>query len=220
MLANAIYFKAPWTEPFRPEGTIDAPFHRADGTTTRARFMRQQESFGYAEAEGVQLLSMRYSRGELSMIVVLPRTADGLSAIEAKLDAETLTGWLGAMTHREVLVGFPKFEFTSTNELNAPLTALGMSEAFTPRADFSRMARVTGGQGLYLGLVIHKAFVAVDEEGTEAAAATAVTLELTAEPNPPQPPAFTADRPFFFLIRHEQTGSLLFVGRVADPTRS
>lgn len=220
VLANAIHFKAQWQDPFHKSLTRDGPFRRADRTEVETPFMRIEDRFAYGEIEGVQILSLPYRYGALSMIVVLPRAVDGLAAVEAKFDTQVLATWLGSLTSREVKVLFPRFRFTSTLNLAAPLAALGMGEAFTPKADFSRLARPAGGQGLFLGLVVHKAFVAVDEKGTEAAAATAVSMEITAEPVHAEPPAFEADRPFLFLIRHERTGSILFVGRVVDPTRA
>ena len=216
VLANAIYFKAGWVDEFSKRATVDGPFHKSDGTTVEVRLMRRQDDFTYAEAEGVQLLRMSYRGGELSMLVVLPRARNGLGAVEARLDGATLASWEQAMTRREVRVAFPRFRFTSALDLGAPLQALGMGEVFTADADLSGM---TPAESLFLSDALHKAYVAVDEEGTEAAAATAV-ISITAEPNPPEPLEFKADHPFLFLIRHRKTGSILFMGRVADPSRS
>lgn len=215
VLTNAIYFKAGWAEDFVKSQTYAGPFYRADGTTVQARLMRQHDDFTYAEVEGAQVLWMPYRVGELTMLVVLPRARAGLSALEARLDAKTMAAWREARTYGAVKVTFPKFQFTCSLGLNEPLAALGMQEVFTSKADLSGM---TSAERLFLTSALHKAFVAVDEEGTEAAAATAL-ITATAELSPPEPAVFRADHPFLFLIRHRSTGSILFMGRVADPSR-
>jgi serpin B len=219
VLASAIYFKAGWVDEFAKSQTVVGPFHRSDGTTVQARLMRQHDDFTYGEADGVQLLWMAYRGGELSMLVVLPRAPDGLAAVEAQLDTATLAAWRDAMTRRDVKVTFPRFRFTSSLGLGEPLGALGMQEVFTTRADLTGMTR---SEPLFLAQALHKAFVAVDEEGTEAAAATTMITPSAAPgaPEPPQPRVFKADHPFLFLIRHRKTGTILFMGRVWDPTRS
>ena len=153
------------------------------------------------------------------MLVVLPRAKDGLATIESQLSTEKLTDWRAALAEREVRVCLPKFKLTwGAARLNEPLQALGMADAFSDaRADFSGM----DGQRnwLYIGLVLHKAFVEVNEEGTEAAAATAVVAKARAV-RPTPPPEFRADHPFLFLIQEEETGAILFLGRMADPTKT
>ena len=153
------------------------------------------------------------------MLVVLPRAKDGLAALEAQLTPEELAGWRAPLNEQKVCVYLPKFKLTwGATRLNAFLQALGMVAAFNDaRADFSGM---DGQQNwLYIGLVLHKAFVEVNEEGTEAAAATAVVTKARAV-RPTSPPEFRADHPFLFLIQEEETGAILFLGRMADPTKT
>lgn len=216
VLVNAIYFKSSWQEPFREHNTTDAPFHRADGTDVEARLMRRTDRFRYFGDDEVQVLEMPYRNRTMSMLVVLPRTRDGLKAVEAQLTPAQLDAWLQGMQGAKVAVQFPKYEYTSSFDLTQTLAAMGMEDAFLPRkADFSGM---TEKEPLFIGVVVHKAFVAVDEAGTEAAAATAVAMRAGSAPRPEEPVAFTADRPFLFLIRHHATGAILFLGRVMDPS--
>jgi serpin B len=149
------------------------------------------------------------------MIVLLPRKIDGLKGFEDTLTAETLTSRLDGVRKHDVRVRMPRFTMTAQFELAKILGAMGMPEAFSAEGDFSAM---TGGKDLFISAVVHKAFVEVNEEGTEAAAATGVAMRLTAAPAPP--PLFQADHPFIFLIRHKPSGSILFLGRVTQPTES
>ncbi len=216
VLTNAVYFKSQWAHQFGKEATKDGTFHITGDKSVETAMMHQQERFGYMENDDFQALEMPYKARDLSMIVLLPRKVDGLDELEKKLSGENLKKWLGKMRPREVKVAFPKFEFTSKFTLAEKLAEMGMNEAFSAqKADFSGMATV---EQLFLSAVIHKAFVAVDEEGTEAAAATAVVMTATAMPvKPPKPKIFKADHPFIFLIRHNATGSILFAGRVTNP---
>ena len=216
VLVNAIYFKSSWREPFRERATIDAPFHKADGTDVDARQMRRTAHFGYLGNESLQVLEMPYREGAMSMLVVLPRARDGLAAVEAGLTPDAIDGWVRGLKRAKVAVQFPKYEYTSSFDLTTTLGAMGMHDAFSAtKADFSGM---TEEEPLFIGIVVHKAFVAVDEKGTEAAAATAVAMRAGSMPRPEEPVAFTADRPFLFLIRHRATGAILFLGRVQDPS--
>ena len=216
VLVNAIYFKSSWDEPFQERNTTNAPFHKADGSAVDARLMRRTDHFRYFGDGELQVLEMPYRNRTMSMLVVLPRTHDGLKDVEAKLNPAQLEAWLGALKSTKVAVQFPKYEFTSSFDLTRTLGAMGMQDAFSPsKADFSGM---TEKEPLFIGLVVHKAFVAVDEAGTEAAAATAVAMRAGSAPRPEEPVAFTADRPFLFLIRHHATGAILFLGRVMDPS--
>jgi serpin B len=179
--------------------------------------MYQEDDFRYAAAEGLQILELPYGDKSLSMLVVLPEALDGLSDVEAKLTLDNLRQWSGAMKSQEVIVYLPKFKSTFEFELRDTLRSLGMTSAFDAQtADFSGM---TGGKDLYISAVIHKAFVDVNEEGTEAAAATGVlTAPTSARIEPKKPPVFRADHPFVFLIRDNRNGSILFLGRVVNPT--
>jgi serpin B len=213
VLVNAIYFKGKWMYQFRTVVTTLAPFHLISGGKVKASMMRQSREFDYALADGVQLLELPYVGGELSMLVLLPGKADGLNELEQKLTAAKLNEWTQRLREREVNAFLPKFKMTVQFELSHVLAALGMKDAFNGAADFSGM---DGQRDLFISAILHKAFVDVNEEGTEAAAATAVIMETMAMMEPP--PTFSADHPFLFLIRERRTGSILFMGRVADPT--
>ncbi len=212
VLTNAIYFNAAWDSPFEPNATRDGPFYLLDGGEVAVPMMRQTESFGYAAGEGYQAVEVLYDGRELSMVILLP-DADEFEAFEGSLDAERVDAIIGALAHREVALTMPKFEFDSDFSLSQSLAAMGMREAFSEAADFSGM---TGNRDLFISDVIHQAFVSVDESGTEAAAATAVIMAELAMPA--EPIEVTMDHPFIFMIRDIQTGAILFVGRVVDPS--
>ncbi len=212
VLTNAIYFNAAWSEPFEEKRTEDAPFYLLDGSQVTVRMMNQVERLGYAAGQGYQAVELPYDGHELSMVILVPEKGQ-FAAFEEGLDAERVESILQDLSYGQVALGLPKFEVESSFSLVEALSALGMPVAFTERADFSGM---TGNHELMIGEVVHKAFVSVDEAGTEAAAATAVMMELTAAPA--EPVEVTVDRPFIFAIRDIQTGALLFVGRVVDPS--
>jgi serine protease inhibitor len=215
VLVNAIYFKGTWTTPFKTNATFEMPFHTGTGVDITARMMNQTTEFGYGEPDGLQVLDLPYGAGELSMVILLPREPNGLSAIEAMLDPQKLEGWLGSARRRKVNVFLPKFKLEEQFELGKVLGALGMVDAFSERADFSGM---DGRRDLLISAVIHKAFVDVNEQGTEAAAATAVVVLGMAVMRPEPIPVVRADHPFIFLIRDNRSGSILFLGRVTDPS--
>ncbi|UCC65846.1 MAG: serpin family protein [Anaerolineae bacterium] len=211
VLTNAIYFNAAWSQPFEPRLTEESTFHLLDGGEVTVPMMVQTESFPYAEGQGYQAVELPYDGWEISMVILLPE-AGGFEAFEDSLDAERVDAVLKELARRQVALTMPKFEFESDFSLNEALSAMGMPVAFSNEADFSGM---TGNRDLFISEVIHKAFVSVDEAGTEAAAATAVVIAELAMPE--EPVAFTVDRPFLFLIRDMETGTVLFVGRVVDP---
>jgi serpin B len=214
-LANAIYFKAAWAKPFQPQATREAPFHLLSGKTTPAKLMRKVEHFRYAEDSAVQVLELGYRGQKTSMVVILPRTKDGLRELETTLTHKGLTKWLKALRSTKVNVRLPRFKVTAPLNLTKTLAAMGMPTAFdAQRADFSGM---TTKVPLFIGAVLHKAFVAVDEKGTEAAAATVVLMAAGGVPRPVQPKQFVADHPFLFLIRQRETGCILFLGRLTNP---
>jgi len=214
VLVNAIYFKADWLDPFDADSTGDAEFHLLDGSTVTAPFMNQGMYIPYAQGDGYQAAELAYAGGTAAMDIIVPDEGR-FDEVESLLDAETLDVMLGNMQQSSVALGLPKFEYESGFSAADALQALGMTDAFDPNAaDFSGM---TGNRDLFIGDVIHKAFVAVDEEGTEAAAATAVIMEMTSAPmfnvN------LVVDRPFIFLIRDLQSGQILFIGRVLNPVQ-
>jgi len=210
VLTNAIYFKGDWASKFKKEHTKDAPFKLSAGKSVQTPMMNQTEKFGYAETEDLQVLRMPYVGGELSMVIFLPKKLDGLAAVEKSLGKTGLDALLKSLDRQKVGVFLPKFKMTSMFDLSKVLPAMGMRDVFdVKKADFSRM---DGRKGLYISAAVHKAFVDVNEEGAEAAAATffAVRWNLAH-------PVFRADHPFLFLIRHEKTGVILFMGRVMNP---
>jgi len=217
-LVNAIYFKGQWACQFEIGLTKNEPFHRSLEKAVGAPLMRQKGRFGYAEFPDLQVLELPYAGDDVSMIVLLPRQVDGLGALEAGLTAPQLTAWIKDLPDKEVNVFLPRFKVTAEFELQGPLQSLGMSDAFNgSRADFSGM---DGRKDLYISKVVHQAFAEVNEEGTEAAAATAVVMGFSGPPVKRTPiPVFRADHPFLFLIRDQRTGCILFLGRVTEPTQ-
>jgi serpin B len=213
VLANAIYFNAKWLAPFAKESTRDGTFNPDQGGAVTTPMMTNQANFPYMAGQGYQAIALPY-RGGVSMLVLLP-DAGQLSAFEAGLDDARLQTTLDGLANRQVLLTLPKFEYHSNSiSLKQQLVALGMADAFEPNAaDFSGM---DGKRDLFIGDGFHKAMVRVDEEGTEAAAATAVQMQATSAMVDP-PLALTIDRPFVFLIRDDATGALLFMGRIVNP---
>jgi serpin B len=215
VLANAIYFKGNWSRAFKKEATKDAPFYRIAGGPVQAPMMMQKEQFGYADRADLEVLELPYAGGELSMLILLPKKADGLPDLEKQLTTENLKHWTNDLQKQEVEVFLPRFKTTSSFELGRMLSTMGMVDALVAgKADFSGMDGKPGW--LSIGIVVHKAFVDVNEEGTEAAAATGVGMTMAVFRA--RIPVFRADHPFFFLIRHNATGSILFMGRVLNPT--
>jgi serpin B len=221
VLTNAIYFKGDWAEKFKKEDTKDKPFHLGGGKDVKAPMMNATKHYPYLDTADFQAVKLPYKGNELSMVVVLPKKVDGLANLEKqiapKMLSETLASWKqgGRFRSEEVVLTLPKFKMTREFGLGDVLAAMGMKDAFSASAaDFSGM---DGQKDLFISAVVHKAFVDVNEEGTEAAAATAVGVALSSMPA--EPITFKADHPFLFLIRHEASGAILFMGRVADPTK-
>jgi serpin B len=216
VLTNGIYFKGDWASQFKKSATHEAPFQMIPGSSIKVPMMTQEHRFKYGELDDLQVLELPYVGKDLSMVVLLPRRVDGLPKLEQALTPDGLAEWTGSLQEHEVVVFLPKFKLLSQFRLDATLQALGMVEAFSPgKADFSGMDGKP--HWLYIGAALHKAFVDVNEEGTEAAAATGVVVGVTSARV--QPPTFRADHPFLFLIRDNRTGSILFMGRVVDPSR-
>jgi serpin B len=214
VLVNAIYFRGAWQKPFAEDATQNDAVFQAGGKQVKAALMNQTEEFSYAEGDGFQAVELPYEGGDLSMVVLLPREKDGLGKLEQSLTAAQLAGCLGKMEPRRVELALPRFKLAARFDLGATLQALGMRRAFSPAADFSG---ISTAEQVMISEVIHQAFVDVNEGGTEAAAATAVVLRLAAPP-PPEAVGFRADHPFLFLLRDRRTGSILFLGRVTDPS--
>jgi serpin B len=213
VLTNAIYFKGDWTEPFRKELTQVAPFHVSATQNTGVPLMYQQDDLRYWAGDGLKVLELPYEKGDLAMLVLLPDEIEGLSDVEAKLNTDNLSRWQSGLRKQEVRVHLPRFRLESQFQLADVLKSMGMTRAFTPgEADLTGMS---SEQELYVSAVIHKAFVDVNEEGTEAAAATGVEVKTTA--GILGPAVFRADHPFVFLIRDNRTGSILFLGRLVNP---
>jgi len=212
VLTNAIYFKGAWTSPFKKNLTRDDAFFTAADKKTTVPMMNQTGSFKYLDQADFQALELPYEGKDLSLVVLLPKKVDGLADLEKKLTAASLKAWTSKMHPDEVKVSLPKFKLTEEVQLQDTLARMGMPAAFQPEAaDFSGM---DGDKDLFISAVLHKAFVDVNEEGTEAAAATGVVaapaaIRLTT--------TFRADHPFVLLIQDKRSGSILFLGRVANP---
>jgi serpin B len=218
VLANAVYFKGKWQQPFKPDATKSAPFFLSADKQSDVPLMYQQQhcrfgKFDLADHTGLQVIELPYQGDELSMVVLLPHQTGGLSALEKQLSVDNLKQWTSKLAQPEVKISLPKFKLSAEFQLRDILTDLGMPLAFAPdKADFSGM---DGQHDLYISAVVHKAYVDVNEEGTEAAAATGVVSRAMAMPA--NPVEFRADHPFLFLIRDQKTGCILFMGRVTDP---
>ena len=214
VLTNTIWFKGDWVTPFTKERTGDATFTKASGEKVTVPMMRGKESsFAYAENDLMQVVEMPYSGKRLCMTLLLPK-APNTEALEKKLAPAFLKQVLSSMNEEKVRVNLPRFKVETSQELSKPLTDMGLGVAFTPgKADFSGMNGVK--DDLYIARVQHKAVVDVNETGTEAAAATAVIVATRAMP---MSPLVNCNHPFLFLIRDRETGEILFLGRIDDPT--
>jgi serpin B len=216
VLTNAIYFKGNWARQFKKERTQNVPFTLLNGNKVDVPMMSQTADFNYIQTESFQGLELPYVNNELSMIILLPKNSNGLPELEGTVTINNLSKWLNELRKREVIVFVPKFKMTSQFGLADVLKAMGMTNAFVPDvADFSG---INGKRDLFISAVIHKAYVEVNEEGTEAAAATGVVMKLTSA-GPTQTPVFRADHPFLFVIRDNHSGSILFIGRVMNPNQ-
>jgi serpin B len=217
VLANAIYFKGKWAVPFDSSATKNMPFYvQSDDSVTVPMMCIRGHEFGFMENSDNQCLEMPYAGNDLSMFVILPKKRNGLNVFEKTFNKTNLIFWTKHIYKEKVLVFFPKFKILKSFSLAQELSSMGMHDAFSGAADFSGM---TGVKDLHISDVIHKAFVDVNEEGTEAAAATAVIMARGARSQmmPKIPPTFRADHPFIFLIRDNHSGAILFMGRIIDP---
>lgn len=220
VITNAIYFKGFWLEQFDKNYTEAEDFRIRPTNKIKVQMMHlpsEEANFNYGETGNLQILELPYEGDNLSMLILLPKK-DDLMAVEESLDSEKLYEWRNLLRNEKVSVFLPKFKFETKYFMAQSLKEMGMAHAFNPwKADFSGM---TGSKELYIGEVIHQAFVEVNEKGTEAAAATAVAgFELSMDMPQEPPKIFRANHPFIFIIQDRGTGNILFIGRVNDPTK-
>jgi serpin B len=215
-LINAIYFKGTWTREFDKSKTSDQPFHLTDGSTIPVPLMAQSGSFSYQHNDNFQAVSLPYGDGRLNMLVFLPAAGSSLQSFEQSLTEDQWATWMSRFHKAEGTLKLPRFKMDYELSLNAPLRALGMNAAFDPQtADFSAMH--SGGERFYISEVKHKTFLEVNEEGTEAAAATSVGMGTTSIQPSETKFNMVVDRPFFIAIRDNTTGSILFMGAIVQP---
>ncbi len=212
VLTNAIYFKGLWSLQFNETLTEDADFRAPAGVVKTPTMRMHKKVFNFSQDDRMQAVELPYKGRDLSMLILLPK-GDDLSAIKQELSPEKLSELRGGLSEKEIDIYLPKFKLETKYFMGRDLIAMGMPTAFDAMsADFSGM---TGGKDLFIGDVIHQAFVEVNEEGTEAAAATAVVMKTVAYT---EPLIFRADHPFIFIIQEKSTGAVLFMGRVSDPS--
>ncbi len=211
-LVNAIYFNAKWKYQFDPEATLPGNFHKSDGSVSQAEFMKVNGAFNLLAGENFSAVELPYGDSTFSMVVMLPAWNSTLDELVDGLDEESWESLLSVPLVQNVQIEIPKFKYGFKSLLNDPLIKLGLGVAFGGGADFSR---ITPGGGIYISRVIHQTFIDVQEEGTEAAAATIVEMKETAAPGGGN--FFKADRPFLYLIKENSTSAILFMGKVEEP---
>ena len=212
-LINAIYFKGSWTYQFEESATKDQPFHNRDGSRPAVPLMNLTGAVPYASNETVRLIDLPYGDSLFSMTVILPNDPSDLDKVVADLDATTWDQWTSGLTSTNLQVFLPRFKQTYEKPLNEVLMTLGMADAF--QESTANFSRITPNQRLYISKVMHKSLVEVNEEGTEAAAVTSVTVGTTSVGGN-EPGIFRVDRPFIFSIRERHTGSILFIGKILN----
>lgn len=218
VVLGAIYFKAKWASPFSKVDTRTQPFFTTSGQTLAVPMLNDTESFPFFQDQDISVLELPYAipgpnLPQLSMVIVLPNETQGISELEKNLSLEKVENYISQLRRKRVFVTIPKFKFASNVILNETLAALGMPTAFDTSADFSG---ITGSKDLFINRALHKAYIAVDEYGTEAAAVTAIVMNPTSI-MVDEPERFKADHPFMFLIRDKKTGAILFLGKLMDP---
>jgi serpin B len=230
-LVNAIYFKGQWAHPFAKEATKPLPFAKLGGRKADVPMMQARWNYRVTQRKGAKLIDLPYEGGELSFIAIMPDDPAGLPAFEQSLVPAVLTDWLGALDaaeYRDTILSLPRFSIKAGAELSGTIAGMGAPLAFSDEANFSGMARLPypGGNpkevGLKIGPIVHAATLDVDENGSEAAAATAVVMDIIVSglrnaPPPPPPFVFKADKPFLFVLRDNRTGLILFIGRYVGP---
>ena len=216
-LINAIYFKGAWQEAFDPDQTRETDFSLSAERTKKVMMMHRSDQFRYLDGEGFDAVAIPYGDGRISIYLFLPERGSDLSAFHSSLDSKRWEGWMKSFIKRRGTVGLPRFKARYRSLLNEPLAALGMVRAFSDdKAQFGDMIESPIGNAS-ISRVIHEAVIEVNEEGTEAAAATSVEIKLTSVRIEQEPFSLICDRPFFFAIRDDQTGALLFMGSISDP---
>jgi serine protease inhibitor len=213
VLVNAVYFKGKWNNAFDKALTTDKPFHWADGDATTCKMMAQNGIYNYYTGDTFQMVSLPYQGSRLEMVILLPDAHTRLSALLPRLTPELWQQWIAKMTMQGGRVELPRFRAEYDVELSEALAYLGMGDAFQPHADFSAMSR----EPLFISKAMHKTFVNVDEQGTEAAAATAVIMKPRSVRHTVPPFQMIMDKPFLYAIRDQKTGALLFLGMMAHP---
>ena len=215
VITNAIYFHGKWSAPFEREATLPRLFYLSSGEGIEVPMMRQCGPGWYARVHNLQILEKWYGEGEFSMVIFLPDRHDGLEELEATLRFQKLNTWLSMLQEKdEIDIQVPKFRIKSAYSLRSSLIEMGIEDAFNPAvADFSG---ITGNRDLFVNEAIHEAVIEVEEEGTKAAAVTALKLIMGIADHIPKT-IFHADHPFLFLIRHNPSKTILFLGRVIDP---
>ena len=215
VLVNAIYFKANWEKAFDEKQTQKMDFHISTGADVNCDFMFAENDFKFYEQEdGLMAIEIPYSKGKMSMLVILPKDNNGFDVLKKEISLDLYNKINSGLVSKKVKLWLPRFKTTSDFELSDVLKQMGMMEAFSDKADFSGM---TGNKDLKISKVIHKAFVEVNEAGTEAAAATAVVMRVKSMPV--KQPEFKADHPFLFIIKENTNNSILFAGNIYDPTK-
>jgi serpin B len=215
VLVNTIYFKSAWLHTFETHATSTGTFNVSADETMDAEMMYQEEYLRMAQLDGLAMLEMPYDDMNLAMYILLPDAVDGLADARTWLSEGNLDDAMADLQRGYIGLKMPKFKMTSEFGLNDVLKDMGLTNAFGEEADFTGMSETALEEGLHISDVRHKAFVAVNEDGTEAAAATAIGMATMSIP--PQPTPFTADRPFMFVIRENSTGEILFIGQVVRP---
>lgn len=216
VVTNAVYFKGRWSSPFSKSATKDEPFKATPARTAKVPTMHGTAQHAYAHVGTAKVLGMRYDGSELGMLVVLPDDVAGLAKLEEGLTPETFESWTKAATAQRVAVSLPRFTFKWGGPLESALQDLGVKTAFTGKADFGGIADPAGAERLQISRVVQKTWVSVDEDGTEAAAASGVTMSVTSAQTGPVA-EFKADHPFLFFVYDTKRGRILFAGRVSDP---
>ncbi len=219
VIVNAIYFDGRWLVPFPADMTRPDRFEAGDGSPVRAEFMGVVSEFGLAESDGARVLGIPYGDRATSMLVVLPDRDTGLDALRGRITAGMIAGWNANMTATVLQALIPRFTVETEHDLAELLPELGMTDAFDrTAADLSGMADIVWGGPPYVDDALHRAFIDVSEEGTEAAAATAFAADWTSGPPVYLGEHFTADRPFIFPVQDDASGAILFMGQVTDPS--